>query len=66
LQERLLALERDVERQEEQEKMMLKQKLKQIDDAENVNNRPINEASLVHVAIITLIALFLSSFCIDD
>ncbi|XP_070213118.1 myosin-VIIa-like [Littorina saxatilis] len=45
--ERILAMERDVEIEEQQEKQRAKQKLQQIEDAENINSRPINEAMLL-------------------
>ncbi|KAL8588845.1 hypothetical protein ACOMHN_011561 [Nucella lapillus] len=46
-QERLIALERDVEIHDEQERQKAKAKLIQIEEAENTNNKPINEAMLL-------------------
>ena len=42
-----MALERDVEILDEQERQKAKAKLLQIEEAENTNNKPINEAMLV-------------------
>ena len=50
-QERLMALERDVEIQDEQERQKAKAKMLQATEAEaeNTNNKPINEAMLVRL-----------------
>ena len=46
-----MALERDVEIHEAQERQKAKAKMLQAEEAENVNNKPINEAMLVRLAI---------------
>lgn len=46
-----MALERDVEIQDEQERLKAKAKMLQATEAENTNNKPINEAMLVRLLI---------------
>ena len=60
-------MERDVEMLEKQDRLRMQQKVKQIEEAEDVSNKPINEAKLVSAladgVCVLVVCVFFGNVC---